>query len=229
MKVLVIDDSAIHQATAKAQLQQYDTTVVGTYEKAQELLTPQVNYRRAEAILESQFGNFKPWDTKDEAKKQEYYAAEKVAREQATRYPDFDVVLTDLLMPASSQSCRSSPLAGTEMPVGIFLALLAANNGAKYVAVFTDSDHHSHPASACFDAFNSRGEDNPVPFTVGGAKVVLCNDRGLVKYFYPENPGRGVHANEMGSDEYDAVEKGLRLGVVRSKDWRGLLDYLMAT
>jgi len=64
----------------------------------------------------------------------------------------FDMVLVDLLMPASgrAQGDKGQQYVGEEMPVGIFLALLAAKQGAKHVAVFTDSDHHSHqrqPAS----------------------------------------------------------------------------------
>lgn len=90
----------------------------------------------------------------------------------------FDVVLVDLLMPASSQMLgEGRHFAGQEMPVGIFLALLAATRGAKKVAVFTDSDHHSHPASACIDAFNPKGESTPTSFKVAEAEVILCNNR----------------------------------------------------
>ena len=93
---------------------------------------------------------------------------------------DFEVVLCDLLMPASGQMQSSFELVGKEMPVGIFLALLAAKNGAKHVALLTDSSHHAHPGSACIDAFNKESYA-PTVFTVEGARVMLCNHSGLVQ------------------------------------------------
>lgn len=118
----------------------------------------------------------------------------------------FDVVLADLLMPASSRQINPNGkgvhLIGQEMPVGIFLALSAATNGAKYVAVLTDSSHHAHPASACLDAFYGYGEAKPVPFTVGGAVMLLSNTRAWV--------------DEVGENQ-----------PVRAKNWKKLLDYLI--
>lgn len=114
---------------------------------------------------------------------------------------EFEAVLVDLLMPASHQKLGGSgeKFGGQEMPVGIFLALLAAKNGAKYVAVFTDSSHHDHPASACFDAFNP-SEDRPDAFTVEGARMLLCNGWGF------------LNQNEK----------------PMTKNWGRLLDYLTA-
>ena len=107
-------------------------------------------------------------------------------RELVKKKHEFEVVLVDLLMPASREAQGAGMrYVGQEMPIGIFLALLAAKNGAKYVAVFTDSDHHSHPASACFDAFN-RGECDPTPFTVEGAKMLLSNTRNWVNISNPK-------------------------------------------
>ncbi len=153
MKILVIDDSPVHQEAARRQLgTDHDLTVVGYYSKGQELLC----------------GWYEPgrtWDT------------------GINRPPQkFDIVLCDLLMPASG--CRlgseGRKYDGQEMPVGIFLALLAAKNGcAKSVALFTDSSHHDHPASACLDDFNE-SESKPTAFTVGGVRVLLTNNRSWV-------------------------------------------------
>jgi CheY-like chemotaxis protein len=130
----------------------------------------------------------------------------------------FDAVLVDLLMPASneSQGPEGYEHVGKEMPVGIFLALLAAQKGAKYVAVLTDSSHHDHPASACFDAFNKH-EGSPTPFMVAGAKVILCNDRNLVCRYDPSNLAEPL--------EYDQYKD--RSDTVRAKDWKSLLDLLL--
>lgn len=86
---------------------------------------------------------------------------------------EFDVVLVDLMLPASSESQSSKGLdfAGQEMPIGVFLAIKAAMHGAKFVAVLTDTGHHDHPASACLDSFCMHR-----PFMVGDTKVILTND-----------------------------------------------------
>lgn len=132
---------------------------------------------------------------------------------------DFEVVLVDLLMPASKQSLgRNLHLAGEEMPVGIFLAILAAKNGAKYVGVLTDMDHHSHPASACFDAF-SKMESYPQSFKIEDATVVLSNNRNWVKHFYKDDLSKEMPFKEW-YDKEDA-------GDVEAKDWRSFFDYLL--
>ena len=172
MKILVIDDSAIHQAAARKQLADHDLTVVGSYDEGQALL-----------------GKY-----------------------------DFEVVLVDLLMPASSQSLgRNTHLAGQEMPVGIFLALLAAKNGAKFVAVFTDSDHHSHPASACFDAFN---KGKYTPLTVENAKVLLINNPNWVQN------DESVPAQEVEQVRLDGSRHIDKI-YPRIKRWDHVLKYLL--
>lgn len=132
---------------------------------------------------------------------------------------DFEVVLVDLLMPASRQQQGEKGIrfVGQEMPVGIFLALLAAKNGAKCVAVLTDSDHHSHPASACFDAIQ-RDENCPQPLTVDGATVVLSNNRNWINEFSPDDLSEEV--------SYEEQEGGKP--AVHAKNWLKLLDYLLS-
>jgi hypothetical protein len=54
---------------------------------------------------------------------------------------------------------------------------MAALNGAKYVAVVTDTNHHDHPASAMLDAFDSRcphehaRKGQPPRFIINGART----------------------------------------------------------
>jgi len=132
---------------------------------------------------------------------------------------EFEVVLVDLLMPAWGQG----KLEGQEMPVGIFLALLAAKNGAKYVAVFTDSNHHQHPASTCFDAFNPEGEGKPDRFIVEGAKIILSNSRNWIKPFRKDNLAQEVNDSEYFCDLDSGGHK-----CVEAKDWLTLLKYLVS-
>lgn len=220
LKVLVFDDNEIHRAAACAQLKDHDLMVVGTYDEAQKLLEPRINRDKVNEILHSQFGDSKPWQSSDKAKKAEYFAAEKVAVEQATTYPGFDVVLSDLLVPASNQQLGSGGyrFAGQEMPVGIFIGLLAAVKArARYVAIFTDSSHHAHPASACFDAFNEEGESEPTPFTVEGCKVLLSNTRNWVEQYDPKDLSKAL--------EYEEYSK--RSDTVYAKNWAAILAYLI--
>jgi len=128
---------------------------------------------------------------------------------------NYDVVLVDLLMPASKQRMhpRSKHLAGQEMPVGIFLALLAAKNGAKHVALLTDINHHFHPASACLDAFGD------VVFTVERAKLLLSNDPILVYRYHRNNLAKAF-------DPGDYIGKK-QPRTVLAKNWRLLLRKVM--
>lgn len=93
---------------------------------------------------------------------------------------EFDVVLVDLMLPASSeyQSSKGLDFAGQEMPVGVFLAIKAAMHGAKFVAVLTDTNHHDHPASACLDYFGRHK-----PFMIGETKVIFTNDNCFLEDF----------------------------------------------
>jgi len=82
----------------------------------------------------------------------------------------WDVVLSDLLMPAGKRSQgEGMKYVGQEMPVGWSLALEAVQAGAKYVAVVTDMNHHSHPASAMLDSISG------TIFDINGSKVLMTN------------------------------------------------------
>lgn len=175
MKILVIDDSPIHQNAARKQLAaEHDLTVVGSYDEAQALVAEPHR---------------------------------------------FEVVLCDLLMPASGQMQAGFDLAGKEMPVGIFLALLACKNGAKHVGLLTDSDHHSHPASACLDAFNE-AESRPTAFAVAGSRLLLSNDRNWIEDDKSVQPTVTERTRIDGSkytwEEYPRIKR-----------WDWLLEYLI--
>lgn len=90
---------------------------------------------------------------------------------QQVRTGSYDAVLTDLMLPASVETLGQDAVeqfAGQEMPLGFVIALLAAFNGAKYVGVVTDMNHHSHPMSAALDHLRMQ-------FTVQDARLVFCN------------------------------------------------------
>ncbi|MEI7425988.1 MAG: hypothetical protein WCK16_03645 [Candidatus Moraniibacteriota bacterium] len=219
MKILVFDDNKTNREAAKAQLKGHDLTVVGTYDEARKMLGPRIDHSKVDANLKSQFGYSKQrYGDKDEWK---YCKARVLAEIAETKDPDFDIILADLLVPGSSHMMSSvveDEFIEEEMPVGIFIGLLAAvKTCVKIVAVFTDSDHHSHPASACFDSFNE-SESSPTPFVVNGSKVFLVNNRQWIGHFDPKDL-----SNELEYEEYDK-----RSDTVRAKKWDALLKYLLS-
>ena len=178
MRILVIDDSQLHQTSARQTLGGHDVTIVGTYDEAHELLQePRASYKAVDAELKRR-GFKNPYD--QDATKEEKIAArteQKRLKQELCPPPSFDTVLSDLLMPASEMTMGPDGLkyVGQEMPVGFALSLMAALHGAKYVAVVTDTNHHDHPASAMLDPFASRTHGhlaaNPPRFVINGAKV----------------------------------------------------------
>lgn len=112
--------------------------------------------------------------TYDEAHRLIYGETDCTGERQKPPEQIFDVVLSDLLMPASGMAIgeEGKKYIGQEMPVGFALSLMAALSGAKYVAVVTDTDHHDHPASAMLDTFNSYHDSCISPrFVINGARV----------------------------------------------------------
>lgn len=81
----------------------------------------------------------------------------------------FDVVLTDLHLPMSSQTMGTKFRLGELVPYGILLMIEAAHRGATYVAVVTDLSHHDDPFSAAFDHFSR------FSVQIDGAKVVMMH------------------------------------------------------
>lgn len=179
MRVLVIDDNPIHQMSARQTLVGHNLTIVGTYDEARELLQePHASWEAVQEELNRRgYGEDYRKDLTDE--KRLALRKERAQIEQELCPPSFDAVLSDLLIPASSQTMgpKGMKYVGQEMPVGFALSLMAAIHGAKYVAVVTDTNHHDHPASAMLDPFVSRcphehdTEGTPPRLTINGAKT----------------------------------------------------------
>lgn len=231
MKILVLDDSKAHREAARLTLKGHDVTIVGTYDEAQAALTPRTNYS-LERVLEPELlveaglpPDYQPkgrTDASDEAKK--CHEACKKAHEQATTYPDFDVVLTDLLMPPSrqAQGPEGVLLLGQEMPLGTIIALLALTVGIKNVAVATDANHHKHPASAAFDCFGSRN-------TPPGIKVLCTNHVNTIPLDEKtwEPVGHEFLDSDAGQVKYPKVDWNQYAGIANGKDWGLVLQQLL--
>ena len=220
MKILVIDDTQAHLDAAKQTLVGHDVTCCATHEEAIKLLSEGNNRDTSRCcalwkqyMVEGiHFG-----DALDKA-------------EVETWLPYWDVVLTDLLMPAGpmKQAGSGCQYVGQEMAVGWALALTAARTGVKYVAVVTDTNHHYHPASAMLDVFNRHF------FTIDGARVHMTNHVSLVGIAGTEVPcsdcaATGKKKIKESGNEYqcptcngsgqDFAKKG--------KDWGLILEQLL--
>jgi CheY-like chemotaxis protein len=95
---------------------------------------------------------------------------------------DFDVVLTDMLMPTDQKRRRNADEAShveRQEPFGFIIALKAALLGAKYVAMVTDTNHHVQGMSSaldCIEQHNHGGEYDDKPnFSINGAKVLFVH------------------------------------------------------
>lgn len=85
------------------------------------------------------------------------------------RREKFDIVLSDLHLPMSSQTMGSNFRLGELVPYGLLLMVEAAHQGAKRVAVVTDLSHHADPFSAAFDHFSG------MRLEIDGAKVIMVH------------------------------------------------------
>lgn len=238
MKILVFDDTESHRQSATLQLSEdHDLTVVGTYDEAQEAFVPITDYDKAAQLLPDLLEkaglsrSFNPYqDNRDapEADKEKYCAADKEADELATTYPDFDIVLTDLLVPASRQAQGGEGLkfVGQEMPLGTTIALYALCAGVKKVAVVTDMNHHHHPASAAFDHLDGK------PCKLEGVNIICTNHVGSIAI--DKETGELVDEEFLESEEgkvkypYPNPENpwGNREGLSYGKDWKSILTRL---
>lgn len=141
------------------------------------------------------------------------------------RAPDFDVVLTDLMVfPSAQAQADKLKFAREEMPLGTTIALLALYAGIKNVAVVTDTSHHEHPASAAFDCFRqneSRAQGFRLLCTGRVGCIFIDKATGeLLSYddvVYSDEGRKKYGSNPWASDLLD----------VGGKDWGKVLEELM--
>jgi CheY-like chemotaxis protein len=183
MKIIVIEDSAVHQKSAQLTLTGHELTICKTHDEALKLLS-------------------------------------------SYSWPNWDVVLCDLMMPAGSnaQGQKGNRFVGEEMAVGWSLALSAAKNGAKFVAVVTDMNHHNHPASAMLDELNHH------TFKIDNAKMLMTNRVRFVDVEGYEAPcdiceGTGKISWSGKDCHNEKCHNGMTIG--KGKDWGDILNKLV--
>ena len=219
MKILVFDDNEANRITAEATLKGHELTIVGTYDEAQSMLASNTDHRKVEEILEEIFGDFNPYRTEDTDKKEAYFKARTEVLEMYTSHPDFEVVMTDLMVPASSQHLGNPQLGGQERELGAIIALFAIFQGVKNVLVASDMNHHDHPASAALDCFHKcRAE----------LKLKCINNLPMVWI--------DAVTHEIVTDKFLQTKEGeekypgkwdCRKGLIKGKHWGQLMEWLM--
>ncbi len=228
MKILVIDDTRVHLTAALQTLSGHEVTTCDSHEEADELLRVEYDENETARRLVAQGlpNTSNGVDSKNaEAWKSWWNAYEKARKESVIPY--WDVVFCDLLMPAGrmAQGGEGLRFVGQEMAVGWSLALRAAKNGAKFVAVVTDMNHHHHPASAMLDSLDGH------IFVIDGAKLLLTNHVRMVGITGTECACKecgGSGKTDGGKykcyrcvDGVDFSQKG--------KDWGKILEQLLGT
>lgn len=239
LNILVFDDSECNRLSATKLLgKEHNLMVVGTYDEAQHALTSHTDFGKARKEilpgLLKEAGlpiDFNPWSGKEssEEDKAKFLRFDQQALDEATTYPNFDVVMTDLLVPASSQAMGEAGkrLIGQEMPLGTTIALLALCAGVKKVAVVTDMNHHHHPASASFDCFGDcrlEGVDimctnnvNKVPFDKETSEMLDIT-------FLQTTAADKKYPRPKSDPKY-----GERQGIIWGKDWKNILENFKKT
>ncbi len=226
LRILVVDDSPLHQKSALLTLNKHKVTTVGDQESAYRQLH---NSWKDEEELARQLkkrhlpSTFREAIHSGSAKKEEW---QKQHQEIMKEHYQWDVVLSDLLMPAGKilQGANGIPYVGQEMPIGWALALYAALQGARLIAVVTDIDHHDHPASALLDLMKNR------IFMVEQAHALFTNNIRLV-----EIPGTETTCTECdGSGKHSFIAErqcsncdGKKTELLRGKDWGDILKRLL--
>lgn len=172
MKILVIDDRQANLESAKIQLgNEHEVITVPSYEIGRLLLTWGDSQKAREFLSAAKESGWKipghtwrafwekfvksPWD--DGVDK----------HNQPLSY--WDVVLTDAMMPFDGFHRNADW--GQEKLVGYQLALTAAANGAKYVAVVFSNHHHQNAEGSILES----SKDFPLTFA-NGTKLIFQMD-----------------------------------------------------
>ncbi|MCK4918371.1 MAG: hypothetical protein KAS02_01125 [Candidatus Pacebacteria bacterium] len=222
LKILVFDDSESHRKSAELTLEGHDVTIVGTYDEAQKALIAQTDYDESDRLFDERYKDLPLCDLNEE-EREVRFVFQCDCHKKATTHPDFDIVMTDLMVLASrqAQDPEGEHYVGQEMPIGTTIALLSLCAGIKKVAVVTDQNHHDHPASAAFDCFSGKGK-------LEGVEIICTNHVGMISI--DEKTGRLVSQDfldsPLGEEKYPYFEgnwgprKDIRRG---GKNWGEIL------
>lgn len=191
MKILVVEDRPKHQESVREQLAEHELTIVSSFRESWNLLVRKFDQSKVDQILGVKTERYF-MDPRSEA----WDEAREKAEEASLIPVPFEVVLTDMCMEGWRRKVvtregrrYSQRVAMPEMPLGLIIALMAADRGVKYIAVVTDRDHH-HTAAAIdqiqpLEYFSAPVGARPAPnFTINDSRVMFV----VAPYFYGDRP-----------------------------------------
>jgi CheY-like chemotaxis protein len=208
MKVLVIDDSPVHQESARQTLSGHDLTLATSYEEGFKALVPIVSH-----------GNY-------------------VAKGEKGRAYDAVLCDLLMPAPGTMMTEEAKrEFENKEQPLGWALILRAVLNGTPFAALVSQTSHHDHPAAFALDAIDNvddawgdtkyqRGLPMKKPqFDINGAKVGFfhaptCLVTGVYGCNWKCNQGK----DDRGAECELCEGTGFRHG----KDWAKVLAVLIA-
>lgn len=179
MKVLVVEDKAMHRESAKETLAGHELTIVASFDEAMKLMGVKIDREKLGRLLTEAGFPAAPTQDDTQEKRSAYWQKSDELEEQCVVPFAFDVVLTDMMMPMSQKMLAPDFYKwGEQVPYGFIIALKAALCGAKFVALVTDTNHHLGAMSAAIDHLGSAAyyrEGCKPNFIVNGAKVMLVH------------------------------------------------------
>lgn len=175
MKILVVEDKQMHRDAALETLAGHDVTVVRGFDEAMKLLQPWTTDEATVDRLLVEAG-FPEAPGRGSERIDAYMTAKKAAYAQARVGFSFDAVLTDMMMPMSRDKLAPGIFRSQEqVAYGFIIALRAAQCGAKFVAMLTDTNHHQGAMSAALDHLSGPSYQGCWPLQIDGAKVVFVH------------------------------------------------------
>jgi len=155
----------------------HELTIVKSFDEAMEIMKEKIDKEKLQGLL-AEAGFSEEPNSEDKKQWKAYQDARDAAWENAIIPLPFEVVLTDMMMPM----CHTNLMCELfnpkeEVPYGFVLALKAAERGAKFVAMVTDTNHHNGAMSAALDNLSRPYyEDGCKPnFTINNARVAFLH------------------------------------------------------
>ena len=146
MKILVIDDKKENRVAAREKFAEHEITTIGSYDKAIRLINREVDPYDVYMALG------RHWNGIGINCDSAFMFKEKELKPKF----DFDIVLVDLMMPASDYSMGDNREHSRResMPYGFPLMIKIAmkhSKRVKAIAIVSDVNHHNHAMSATLD------------------------------------------------------------------------------
>lgn len=224
MKILVIEENEHDRKAAEILLgsDEHQITIVSSLTEAKKALCVRSN----EEFVKNEMAKLGAYNQHRD--KQEWNRRKCEINEQSYIYPDFDVVLTSLMLQSDSW-----PI--TSLPLGLTVALNALSVGIKKVAVVASHDEPYQLLEEWSDADRDSLVSSGYPLEIGDAEVLIFPSNSTllhpqtfeeVRYESPRPPTR--EENQRGWYHHDAPKYDVSdPNLICVKAWHEALEKLL--